>query len=128
VLSAIESPIMMQLLRQARCEDFETLTALSSIIRPGVSNHGGKQTYLRRHLGLEKIEVVHPILEPILRDTKGCLIYQEQVIRIAARMAGMSLGEADGLRKCMSKKGAWKPMETYKARFHDGARAQDPGR
>jgi DNA-directed DNA polymerase III PolC len=120
----IESPIMQQLLRQARCDDFEVLTALSSIIRPGVSNYGGKQAYLRRHLGLEKTEVVHPILEPILRDTYGCLIYQEQVIQIAAAMAGMSLGEADGLRKCMSKKGEWKPMETYKARFHDGARAQ----
>ena len=120
----IESPIMQQLLRQAGCDDFEVLTALSSIIRPGVSNNGGKQSYLKRHLGLEKVEVAHPILEPILRDTYGCLIYQEQVIQIAARMAGMSLGEADGLRKCMSKKGRWKPMETYKARFYDGARAQ----
>ncbi len=120
----IESPIMQHLFRQSHCDDFEVLTALSSIIRPGVSNYGGKQSYLRRHLGREKIEVAHPLLEPILRDTYGCLIYQEQVIQIAARMAGMGLGEADGLRKCMSKKGRWKPMETYRARFYDGARAQ----
>ncbi len=120
----IESPIMQQLFRQSGCDDFEVLTALSSIIRPGVSNHGGKRSYLMRHLGREKVEVAHPILEPILKDTYGCLIYQEQVIQIAAAMAGMSLGEADGMRKCMSKKGRWKPMETYKARFYDGARAQ----
>ncbi|MFQ5458433.1 MAG: DNA polymerase III subunit alpha, partial [Myxococcota bacterium] len=120
----IESPIMQQLFRQAGCDDFEVLTALSSIIRPGVSNHGGKRAYLRRHLGLEKVEVAHPVLAPILKDTYGCLIYQEQVIQVAAAMAGMSLGEADGMRKCMSKKGRWKPMATYKARFYDGARAQ----
>ena len=48
----IESPIMMQLMSQARCDDFEVLTALSSIIRPGVSSHGGKRSYLHRALGL----------------------------------------------------------------------------
>src|SRR5678815_396173 len=72
----IESPIMLQLLKQARCDDFEVLTALSSIIRPGVSNYGGKRAYLERHLGLQVVEVPHPLLEPVLRDTYGCLIYQ----------------------------------------------------
>ena len=94
----IESPAMVQLIRQAKCDDFEVLTALSSIIRPGVSSYGGKRQYLHRHLGLEPVTLVHPALEPVLADTCGCLIYQEQVIRIAVVVAGMSLGEADGLQ------------------------------
>jgi len=118
----IESPIMMELLAQARCDDFEVLTALSSIIRPGVSNYGGKRQYLERHLGLQEPTVLHPSLEPVLRDTHGCLIYQEQVIQVAQVIAGMTLTEADGLRKCMSKKRHWERMETYRERFFAGAR------
>jgi DNA polymerase III alpha subunit len=118
----IESPIMLQLLEQARCDDFEVLTALSSIIRPGVSNYGGKRAYLERHLGLQAVEVPHPLLEPVLRDTYGCLIYQEQVIQVVQAIAGMTLAEADGLRKCMSKKRHWSRMETYRERFMAGAR------
>jgi error-prone DNA polymerase len=78
---------------------------------------------VRRHLGLEPVSFLHPRLEPVLSDTYGCLIYQEQVIRIAAEMAGMSLSEADGLRKCMSKKRNWERMEKYKHRFFRGAAA-----
>ncbi|MBN2071044.1 MAG: DNA polymerase III subunit alpha [Candidatus Krumholzibacteriota bacterium] len=98
----IESPIMMQLLRQARCDDFEVLTALSSIIRPGVSSHGGKKSYLHRQLGIEPVPEMHPAVAEVLADTFGCLIYQEQVIKIAVNVAGMSYAEADGLRRCMS--------------------------
>ncbi|MCU0640259.1 MAG: PHP domain-containing protein, partial [Candidatus Krumholzibacteria bacterium] len=98
----IESPIMMQLMKQAGCDDFEVLTALSSIIRPGVSNHGGKRSYLRRQLGLEPVPALHPAVAEVLSDTFGCLIYQEQVIKLAVAVAGMSYAEADGLRRCMS--------------------------
>ncbi len=118
----IESPIMQQLLEQARCEDFEALTALSSIIRPGVSNYGGKQEYLQRYLGRAPVAYLHPCLEKVLGDTYGCLIYQEQVIQTAVAMAGMTLAEADGLRLCMSKKRNWERMENYKERFFSGAR------
>jgi DNA-directed DNA polymerase III PolC len=117
----IESPGMIQLIRQTRCDDFEVLTAISSIIRPGVSNHGGKRQYVRRHLGLEPVSFLHPRLEPVLADTYGCLIYQEQVIRVASELAGMSLSEADGLRKCMSKKRNWERMENYRHHFFRGA-------
>lgn len=118
----IESPIMQQLLRQARCDNFEVLTALSSIIRPGVSNYGGKQQYLDRYLGLAPVTYLHPCLEEVLSDTFGCLIYQEQVIQTAVSMAGMTLAEADGLRLCMSKKRNWERMGTYRGRFFEGAR------
>ena len=121
----IESPGMIQLIRQARCDDFEVLTALSSIIRPGVSSYGGKRQYLRRHLGLEEVSLVHPALEPVLHDTYGCLIYQEQVIRIAVAVAGMSYGEADGLRRCMAYKNIGdETMASYEAVFLRGALAR----
>jgi DNA-directed DNA polymerase III PolC len=118
----IESPVMIQLMQQARCDDFEVLTALSSIIRPGVSNHGGKRSYLRRHLGLEPVEAIHPVIQEVLKDTYGCLIYQEQVIRIAVAVAGMSYAEADGLRRCMSFKNKNREsMATYRDSFMNGA-------
>jgi error-prone DNA polymerase len=121
----IESPAMVQLIRQAKCDDFEVLTALSSIIRPGVSSYGGKRQYLHRHLGLEPVSLIHPALEPVLADTCGCLIYQEQVIRIAVVVAGMSLGEADGLRRCMAFKNVdGETMASYRASFMRGALAR----
>ena len=121
----IESPIMMQLMSQARCDDFEVLTALSSIIRPGVSSHGGKRSYLHRALGLEKVADMHPAVADVLRDTYGCLIYQEQVIRLAVAVAGMSYGEADGLRRCMSFKNIdGETMESYRETFLDGVRGR----
>ncbi|MBN2184035.1 MAG: DNA polymerase III subunit alpha [Candidatus Krumholzibacteriota bacterium] len=121
----IESPIMMQLMRQARCEDFEVLTALSSIIRPGVSNHGGKRAYLYRKLGLEPAEEMHPAVAEVLDETHGCLIYQEQVIRLAVAVAGMSYAEADGLRRCMSFKNLDKEtIAGYRDPFIDGALAR----
>ena len=121
----IESPIMMQLMSQARCDDFEVLTALSSIIRPGVSSHGGKRSYLHRALGLEKVSDMHPAVAEVLRDTYGCLIYQEQVIRLAVAVAGMSYGEADGLRRCMSFKNIdGETMESYRDAFLHGARGR----
>jgi len=119
----IESPILMGLLRQARCDDFETLTALSSIIRPGVSNHGGKNLYLRRHLGLEPLRHEHALLEPVLRDSMGCLIYQEQVIRVLREIGGLSLGEADLFRKLMTGKEHHLDLEEFSQRFLDGAHA-----
>ncbi len=121
----IESPVMMQLMRQARCDDFEVLTALSSIIRPGVSSHGGKRSYLHRQLGLEPVEPLHPAVEEVLSDTHGCLIYQEQVIRIAVAVAGMSYSEADGLRRCMSFKSLEdETMSAYMGSFLEGAAAR----
>jgi len=121
----IESPGMIQLIRQAGCDDFEVLTALSSIIRPGVSSYGGKQTYLRRHLGLEQMQALHPAVAEVLSDTYGCLIYQEQVIRIAVAVAGMSYAEADGLRRCMSFKNAGdETFESYRSSFMRGARGR----
>ena len=98
------------------------LTAASSIIRPGVSESGMMKAFIDRHNGKEKVHYLHPKLEGILHETFGVMIYQEDVIKVASAIAGMSLGEADSLRKCMSKKRDWEDMNNYKERFLTGAK------
>ncbi|MFA9461898.1 DNA polymerase III subunit alpha [Thiohalorhabdus methylotrophus] len=118
----IESPSMRQVQARLDCRDFETLVAASSIIRPGVSHSGVMERFIRRHRGEERVEYAHPALREVLDTTCGVMIYQEDVIRTVGVVAGMSLGEADDLRRCMSKKRDWNAMETYRARFAEGAR------
>jgi DNA polymerase III alpha subunit len=117
----IESPGMRSLLRKLKVDDFETLVAVSSIIRPGVSDSGMTKAFIERHLGRQAVTYQHPEMERMLKRTYGVMIYQEDVIKVANAVAGMSLGEADSLRKCMSKKRDWERMDKYKARFIEGA-------
>ncbi|MFQ5481582.1 MAG: DNA polymerase III subunit alpha [Nitrospinaceae bacterium] len=117
----IESPGMRNLLQKLRVDSFEKLTAASSIIRPGVASSGMMQAYVKRRNGEAAVTYLHPRLEEVLSETYGIMIYQEDVIKVAHTMAGMSLGEAEGLRKCMSKKRDWERMETYRERFLSGA-------
>jgi len=119
----IESPGMRNLLKKLRVASFEMLTAASSIIRPGVADSGMMKSFIDRHNGKEKIRALHPRVEEILKDTFGVMIYQEDVIKVAHAIAGMSLGEAEGLRKCMSKKRDWEDMNNYRERFLSGAMA-----
>ena len=118
----IESPGMRNLLQKLRVNSFEKLTAASSIIRPGVSSSGMMQAYIKRHNGKEAVTYLHPKLKDVLHKTYGIMIYQEDVLKVAHAVAGMSLGEAEGLRKCMSKKRNWERMETYRERFLSGAK------
>ena len=118
----IESPGMRNLLQKLRVDCFEKLTAASSIIRPGVASSGMMQTYIKRHKGKEKTTYLHPKLKEVLSETYGIMIYQEDVLKVAHLVANMSLGEAEGLRKCMSKKRDWERMETYRERFLTGAK------
>ncbi|MEC7641280.1 MAG: DNA polymerase III subunit alpha [Nitrospinota bacterium] len=117
----IESPGMRNLLQKLEVDTLEMLTAVSSIIRPGVSDSGMMKAFIDRHRGREKTTFLHPRLEDVLKNTYGIMIYQEDVLKVAHVIGGMSLGEAEGLRKCMSKKRNWERMETYKERFMDGA-------
>lgn len=117
----IESPGMRNLLQKLRVNSFEKLTAASSIIRPGVASSGMMQAYINRHNGRESVTYLHPKLKEVLSETYGIMIYQEDVIKVAHAIAGMSLGEAEGLRKCMSKKRDWERMETYRGQFLAGA-------
>jgi DNA-directed DNA polymerase III PolC len=100
----IESPAMRQLLQKLRVDNFEDLTAASSVIRPGVAESGMMQQYIRRKTGEESVSYLHPKMEALLHETCGVMVYQEDVIRVAHEIAGMSLGEADLLRRAMSGK------------------------
>ncbi|VAX16168.1 DNA polymerase III alpha subunit [hydrothermal vent metagenome] len=117
----VESPGMRGLLKKLRVDDFETLVAASSIIRPGVSDSGMMKAYIERSLGREKPSCLHPSMERVLKETFGVMIYQEDVLKVVNVVAGMSLAEADSLRKCMSKKRNRERMDKYKGRFIDGA-------
>lgn len=100
----IESPAMRQLLSKLQCNDFDTLVAASSIIRPGVSASGMMQEYIRRHHAPASIQYIHPSFEEQLGETHGVMIYQEDVIKIAHHFADLDLAEADILRRGMSGK------------------------
>jgi DNA polymerase III alpha subunit len=117
----VESPGMRNLLQKLRVDDFETLVAASSIIRPGVSDSGMMAAYINRSLGREEVSYLCPQMEDALGPTHGVMIYQEDVLKVANAVAGMGLGEADALRRCMSKKRNWERMDKYRERFIHGA-------
>jgi DNA polymerase-3 subunit alpha len=101
-----ESPLATDVLRQMRCDRFDDLVASNALLRPGPLDSGMHKVYIRRKRGEEPVSLRAPELEPILRETQGVITYQEQVMRIAQRLAGISLAEADVLRKAVGKKDA----------------------
>ncbi len=100
----IESPGMRSLLRRLNVDDFKMLTAASSIIRPGVAESGMMQEFIARHKDPKKRKFLIPELAEILGETYGIMIYQEDVIKVAHLVAGLTLEEADLLRRAMSGK------------------------
>jgi DNA polymerase-3 subunit alpha len=116
----LESEGMRKLLARLRPDCFEDLIAVLALYRPGPLESGMDEMFARRKHGLERIEYPHPNMEPILADTYGCIVYQEQVMRISNELGNFSLNEADNLRKAMGKK---KPeiMERFSAKFVEGA-------
>ncbi|MDG1571175.1 DNA polymerase III subunit alpha [Robiginitalea sp. M366] len=100
----VESPAMRMLLRKLEVDNYLGLVAASSIIRPGVSKSGMMREYILRHRDPERVKQAHPVLLDIMPDTYGVMVYQEDVIKVAHYFAGLSLGEADVLRRGMSGK------------------------
>ncbi|SJZ84656.1 DNA polymerase III subunit alpha [Sediminibacterium ginsengisoli] len=100
----IESPAMRQLLKKLRCDDYSTLVAASSIIRPGVAQSGMMRSYIERYHNPSIVEYIHPLFKEHLSETYGVMVYQEDVIKIAHYYGGLSLGKADILRRAMSGK------------------------
>ncbi len=100
----IESPGMRSLLKKMKSDTFEMLTAISSVIRPGVAESGMMAEFIARHHNPERRKYLVPELEPLLKETYGVMIYQEDVIKVAHYVAGLSLEEADLLRRAMSGK------------------------
>jgi DNA polymerase III subunit alpha len=101
-----ESPLATDLLRGMRCDRFDDLVASNALMRPGPLDAGMHKVYMRRKRGEEAVSYALPELEPILSTTYGVITYQEQVMRIAQVLAGISLAEADVLRKAVGKKDA----------------------
>ncbi|MEP7345007.1 MAG: DNA polymerase III subunit alpha, partial [Gemmatimonadaceae bacterium] len=99
-----ESPLATDMLRAIRCDRFDDLVASNALMRPGPLDAGMHKVYQRRKRGEEKVVYALPELEPILESTYGVITYQEQVMRIAQVLAGISLAEADVLRKAVGKK------------------------
>ncbi|MGH2623409.1 MAG: DNA polymerase III subunit alpha, partial [Sphingobacterium sp.] len=101
----IESPAMRGLLRRLKCDNYKTLVAASSIIRPGVAQSGMMKEYIFRHNHPDKFEYFHEVFEKHLGDTYGIMVYQEDVIKIAMHFGGLSAADGDILRRAMSGKG-----------------------
>jgi len=118
-----ESEGMKDILRRLKPERFEDLIALNALYRPGPIGGGLIDDFIKRRHGKVKVRYPHPLLEEILRETYGVIVYQEQVMQIASVLAGYSLGEADILRRAMGKKQT-EVMEAEQQRFVERARAR----
>jgi DNA-directed DNA polymerase III PolC len=117
----IESPGMRATLREVNAQSMDDIMVALALYRPGPLTGGLKDAFIRRHLGKERATYLHPTLEPLLADTYGVILYQEQVLRIAHSLAGLSLSDADLLRRAMSHFDPGKQMQTLKEKFIAGA-------
>ena len=117
----VESPSMRQLQQKCQTGDFDHLVIHSSIIRPAANKY--IREYVRRLRG-GSYQSLHPILDEVLGETYGIMVYQEDVSRIAMAMAGFNASDADLLRKILSKKRAGRKLEDYKEMFYAGAAAR----
>lgn len=116
----IESPGMRSLLKKMNSDSFEMLTAISSVIRPGVAESGMMAEFIARHHDPSRRKYLVAELEPLLKETYGVMIYQEDVIKVAHYVAGLSLEEADLLRRAMSgKMRSHEAMQKIKNKFFD---------
>jgi DNA polymerase-3 subunit alpha len=124
----VESPAMRMLLGKLQCEDYLTLVAASSIIRPGVARSGMMRAYIERFHTVRKgetYEAIHPLMDNLMRETYGVMVYQEDVIKVAHHFAKLSLTEADVLRRGMS--GKYRSREEFRRvqdKFFQNCRSQ----
>ena len=118
----LESTGIREMTVKIRPNCFEDLVAILALYRPGPLDSGMAEEYIKRKHGKEKIKYLHPLLEPILKDTHGVIVYQEQVMQIAQVLAGYTMGDADILRRAMGKKDPVE-MAAQRERFVEGAEA-----
>ena len=122
----IESRAQMASLRRTRPETLDDITIQVAIVRPGPIVGGAVNPYIARRQKLREdpsfqVPYDHPALEPVLRDTLGTIIFQDQVLEVAMAFAGFSPGEAEGLRRAMSRKRSAAALEAHHERFVAGA-------
>jgi DNA polymerase-3 subunit alpha len=117
----IESSGMQDLNKRLKPDSFEDLIAVLALYRPGPMESGMLDSFVERKHGREKIEYTFDSMEPILKNTYGVIVYQEQVMQIVQTIGGFSLGYSDIIRRAMGKK---KDMAVYNAEFSEGAAKQ----
>src|SRR3972149_7740460 len=116
----IESRAQMQTLPRTRPRTLEDLTVEVAIIRPGPIVGGAVNPYIKRRMGKEPVTFDHPSLEPVLAETLGVVLYQEQVLQVAMAIAGFSAGQAESLRRAMSRKRSREAFARLKQQFVEG--------
>ncbi|HEV8722697.1 MAG TPA: DNA polymerase III subunit alpha [Candidatus Binatia bacterium] len=119
----LESGGIREMTVKIRPNCFEDLVAILALYRPGPLDSGMAEEYIKRKHGREKIKYLHPLLETILKDTYGVIVYQEQVMQIAQVLGGYTMGDADMLRRAMGKKDP-EEMAAQRERFVEGARGK----
>ncbi len=125
----IESRAQMQMLPRTLPQDLDDLTVQVALVRPGPIQGGAVHPYIERRKRLREdpgfeIPYEHPLLEPVLADTLGTIVFQEQVIEVAMALSGFSSAQAEGLRRAMSRKRSAEAMAEHHDRFVAGARAK----
>ena len=119
----IESPAMRGLLKKLKCDNYLTLVAASSIIRPGVAKSGMMKEYIRRFHHPDRFQYIHPVMKEQLEETYGVMVYQEDVLKVCHHFAGLDLADADVLRRAMSGKfRSKKELERIVDKFHQNCR------
>ncbi len=119
----VESPSMRGLLQKLRCDDYKTLVAASSIIRPGVARSGMMREYIYRFHNPHNFRYLHPVMKEQLEETFGVMVYQEDVLKVCHHFAGLDLADADTLRRAMSGKyRSKKEMQRIVDRFFSNCR------
>src|SRR4051812_9053200 len=124
----IESRAQMQMLKRTLPASLDDLTVQVALVRPGPIQGGAVHPYIERRKALRadpsyRVPYEHPSLEPVLKDTLGAIVFQDQVIEVAMAFAGFSPGEAEGLRRAMSRARSEAAMRAYEVKFIDGAMA-----
>src|SRR5262249_23717935 len=118
----IESRAQMQMLPRTRPADLDDLTVQVALVRPGPIQGGAIHPYIERRKRLREapsfeVPYEHPLLEPVLAETLGTIVFQEQVIEVAMELAGFSSSEAEGLRRAMSRKRSEEAIRAHHERF-----------
>ena len=121
----IESPGMRATLREIHARSEDDIMAALALYRPGPLSGGLKDAFVRRFKGQEEVKHIHPVLAPLLNETFGVILYQEQVLRIANEIAGFDFAEADLLRRAMSHFDPGKRMQELKRKFVDQAQGRN---
>ncbi|MET0761105.1 MAG: error-prone DNA polymerase [Thermoleophilaceae bacterium] len=125
----IESRAQMQMLKRTRPQNLDDLTVQVALVRPGPIIGGAVHPYIEHRKALREdpgyeVPYLHPSLEPVLRDTLGTIVFQDQVLEVAMAFAGFSAGEAEGLRRAMSRKRSEAAIRVYEEKFIVGGVAR----